>query len=535
MSKKFNGHRCERRNLTDLVLGTGPTGKKRPEPKAKKRSKNFTTNPAANTMLEGGPTGEEAIAGAMPSALELAAANQMNRMVNPMTGQIMKETHPLAASYIDNNLMDLPNRPYLTSQSTGEGSAWSAGTVSDLMAAKNPNFRKRLAHAQYVNDALEGANAADLQVRRTNPLNPLRPGTALVRGRGEMANAKYKEIQNAATGDAYQKAMYEDQTGIPLHGDVIVGVNQRRFGRDTYQVQGGNMGDSLLMKDMTARQIRKEYPMMLQRYGGPNVPQYFGGGGTGGSGQYYRQMDRYLRQSARQGPSLEGLTGPELMEAIKNQNIEAGKANMLGTGLGVAGNLVSSMGEGEDARPDDPYKFTDALGGALSGAGQGAMFGLPGMLIGGAFGLGKSLFNHQKDKNEFNRMQAEAKDERTEMNVTNAQDFSTQVLNTYNQEGVGGSYYARQGGPVDYETEKSEVILASPNDPPIAMGQGKYKQKSSNLYQGKGPSHEMGGIPTKGATEPFQDSMGQKQDSPYVFSDAKEMRFDPSSILSMIA
>ena len=255
----------------------------------------------------------------------------------------------------------------------------------------------------------------------------------------------------------------------------------------------------------------------------------------GGSGKYYRQVDRMLRQSGNQGPSLEGLTGPELMEAIKNQNVSAGKANLLGTGLGMAGNLVSSMGEGEDARPDDPYKFTDALGGALSGAGQGAMFGLPGMLIGGAFGLGKSLFNHQKDKNEFNRMEAEAKDERTEMNVSNAQDFSRQVLNTYNQEGVGGSYYARQGGPVDYETEKSEVILASPNDPPIAMGQGKYNQKSSNLYQGKGPSHEMGGIPTKGATEPFKDSMGQEQDSPYVFSDAKEMRFDPSSILSMIS
>lgn len=121
MSKKFNGHRCERRNLTDLVLGTGPTGKKRAKPKAKKRSNNFTTEPAANKMVTGGPSGGEAIAGAMPTALELAAANQMNRMVDPMTKQLMKETHPLAASYIDNDLMDLSNRSYLTSQSTGEG------------------------------------------------------------------------------------------------------------------------------------------------------------------------------------------------------------------------------------------------------------------------------------------------------------------------------------------------------------------------------------------------------------------------------
>ena len=51
MAKKFNGHRCERRNLTDLVLGTGPDGKKRAKPKAKSRPKNF--------FEPGGPTGGE--------------------------------------------------------------------------------------------------------------------------------------------------------------------------------------------------------------------------------------------------------------------------------------------------------------------------------------------------------------------------------------------------------------------------------------------------------------------------------------------
>ena len=109
------------------------------------------------------------------------------------------------------------------------------------------------------------------------------------------------------------------------------------------------------------------------------------------------------------------------------------------------------------------------------------------------------------------------------------------MLNTYNQQGVGGGLYARYGGPVDYETEKSEVILASPSDPPVAVGQGEYKRVSNNLYRAKGPSHKHGGIPTRGATKPFVDSTGQFNDSPYVFSDAKEMRFDPSDILSMIS
>ena len=760
MSKKFNGHRCERRNLTDLVLGTGPEGKKRPTPKAKKRSKNFTTEPPVNTMPDGGPTGSaplnrsdpqfqswlqttnrefypeysgealkptewfkyvnpytdaqkypsdvavnptllpqdassqymsqkigrasspgaarmtmadaytaneqryntnreteqlyndwlsrqgsapppperqvtvaedgmsytasgpasqmygggpvgdtgtpEALptSDAVPSYLQndpgfiaqqnlgVAAGNLMTRFTNPNTGGYYKEYDPRISSFIDDDLLGgrfaakqedynyryLPpgmkakekNYQYFEegdpkmpagAEINRLGTPWSAGTVSNLATAFDPTFQGSMRHSDYINRAFQGDG--NYTAGRANRGADYQEGDILFTGRGTGATG--------TQGKGYRafKKLAEDGAGYQSHSDIITSVDTDADGNKTYNVMGGNMGDTLYDRAFTAKQLASRYTgrmhnegvsqqsaayqmennpamptgypaegslaLMQQRFGGQNVPQYFGGGGTGGSGQYYRQLDRYLRQKGRQGPSLEGLTGPQFMEAIKNQNIDAGKANLLGTGLGVAGNLVTSMGEGEDARPDDPYKFTDALGGALSGAGQGAMFGLPGMLVGGAFGLGKSLFNHQKDKNEFNRMQEEAKDERTTMNVGNAQDFSRQVLNTYNQEGVGGSYYARNGGPVDYETEKSEVILASPNDPPIAMGQGKYKQKSSNLYQGKGPSHEMGGIPTKGATEPFKDSMGQEQDSPYVFSDAKEMRFDPSSILSMIS
>ena len=52
MSKKFNGERCERRNLTDLVLGTGPTGMKRPVTKKKQPAKSTVPQ-----MPTGGPTG----------------------------------------------------------------------------------------------------------------------------------------------------------------------------------------------------------------------------------------------------------------------------------------------------------------------------------------------------------------------------------------------------------------------------------------------------------------------------------------------
>ena len=291
------------------------------------------------------------------------------------------------------------------------------------------------------------------------------------------------------------------------------------------------MGDTLYDRSFTEKDLAKRYTgrmtntglgMQSAAYQMENNPLFF---------QSFPAEETVGMVQMQTG----GYTAAQLLEAIKNQNLSAAKLNMLGTGLGAAGNFITTMGEGDDARPDDPYSFTDGLGSVLSGAGQGAMFGPVGMAVGAALGLGKSIFTHHKEKNEFIQAQEEAKEDRTEMNESRASDFSDQVLSTYNQEGmVGGSYYTH-GGPVDYETEKNEVILAGPNDPPIAIGQGTYKQKSTNLYEGKGPSHEMGGIPTKGATEPFVDQMGQQQDSPYVFSDAKEMRFDASSILSMIS
>lgn len=87
----------------------------------------------------------------------------------------------------------------------------------------------------------------------------------------------------------------------------------------------------------------------------------------------------------------------------------------------------------------------------------------------------------------------------------------------------------------DYETEGGEVMLASPGDAPVAVGNGNYKQVASNLYQAEGPGHEAGGIATQGATEPFMDASGQSHDSPYVFSDSEDMTFDATDILKLIS
>jgi uncharacterized membrane protein (UPF0127 family) len=211
--------------------------------------------------------GGTAVAGAMPTNLEIAAANQLAQFANPeLKGDaLLKENDPRVASYIDNNLMNISQRPWLNSQQTDEGSPWSAATVSNLMQAEYPNFPSVVSHAEYINDVLEGDNLSELNARRTSLQRDFLPGSVIIQGRGENKNSSFKNIKNNTTGEAY----YSNKN-VPLHGDVIIGVNVDSKGNKTYQVQGGNMGDSLYVQDMTEKEIRQKYPMVLERkFGGP--------------------------------------------------------------------------------------------------------------------------------------------------------------------------------------------------------------------------------------------------------------------------
>lgn len=562
MSKKFNGHRCERRNLTDLLLGTGPDGKKRAKPKAKKRPKNYTTEPAVNKMYLGGSPGDPIPEdNAVPTYLQddprymaenmlgIAAGNLMQRFTNPVTGEYYKEYDPRIANYIDDTILGGrfarkqtdynyrflpegmedkaenyqyfeegdPNMPQ-GAEKNYIGTPWSAGTVSALASAYDPSFETSMRHSDYINRSFTGEG--NYEAQNINRNTEYQVGDIVFKGRGETKGKGFRAFRRKAkAGDSYES-----------HSDIITSIDTDEKGNKIYHVMGGNMGDTLYDRNFTAKDLNKRYAGRMtnteisrqsQAYNLERNPMFF---------HTFPAEETMQTMKMTQG----GMTGPELIEYIKQQNVQNANLNMLGTGLGAAGSFISSVGQDEDAKPTDPYSLTDGLGSALQGAGSLAMFGPAGMLVGGALGLGKSLFTHHKEKNEYLQAQEEAKQERMRMRQDQAENLSTQVLSTYDQSGIGGGYY-RAGGPVDYETEKNEVILASPNDPPIAIGQGSYKRKSANLYEGNGPSHEMGGIPTKGATQPFQDQMGQTQDSPYVFSDAKEMRFDASSILSMIS
>lgn len=213
-----------------------------------------------------------AIAGAMPTALELAAANQMNRMTDPRTREIMTEHHPLAAEFIDNDLMNINKRTWLKSQNEKNPTdrpAWSSATVSNLMTQAYPGFKESMAHAGYMQDIIYGKNKANFKAKRTSGLKDYPDGTVITVGRGPNKGKNFGQLKRTVKD-------YDPNVAMPTHGAVITGSYTDKDGNVMYQVQGGNEGfrlpdgsvgpegtETLGLKNMSAQDIQKHFPMAL--------------------------------------------------------------------------------------------------------------------------------------------------------------------------------------------------------------------------------------------------------------------------------
>ena len=347
--KKFNGHRCERRNLTDLLLGTGPDGKKRPKPKAKKRPKNFTLEPARNKRYLGGPFED-------PGA------------------------------ELDQEYMNI--------------------------------------------------------MQQQQAMNMFQP----------QANINF---------------------GMPARGTFS----------------------------------SAQMPMMDRIFG--------------------EQID------------MSELAPGEVAGAMEANQLRQGKIALGSAAASAAGQFLqnSELAQGEGTGAD----LATGAGGALSGLGMTLPYAsmIPGVapfaIVGGAIA---SVYKKKAAEQAEDRARRKRLQESQLQQTKAAEEYSRQIQNMYDDQGqTVNSYMAKRGGfmgNVDYETEGGEMMMASPADPPIGLANGGYNKMSKNLYKAVGPRHERGGIPTAGATEQFVDAQGQSHDSPYVFSDAKEMRFDASQILSLI-
>ena len=495
MSKKFNGHRCERRNLTDLVLGTGPSGDKRPAPKAKKRSKNFTTEPAVNKMNPGGPT---MTPGQFPDFMRQYLEGQGNMSLASSGGQ--------AAGQFITGMSDTANDP-TAKYGVGEGLgaavsgafnplAMSLGPLGMLAGAGIGLAKSHFSHTREKNEFLE-----------------------------EQERLKDERI------------ISNEANANDMSRQVLSIYNQQGVGGGYYARHGGP--------------VDKFYT------GGPTEPPAV----MPGMEQYaqYSNLNPELAAAVGNMPERnDRLTSFTDAEMIRNKNLQNARvdAASLATAKDVAGNVVQY-------HMDKPL---DALGMDLAMLGQLPIVGEPADLLNAGISGTRAAYNtaigdtaKAQEQALFASLSAAsaipfignatglarvAKGVDTVATGVNlgkavghvahgAHDLERAVIAGKGMKAATYQGY-EMGGPVDYETEKREVILASPNDPPIAVGQGKYNRISGNLYKGNGPSHEQGGIPTRGATEPFIDNAGQPMDSPYVFSDSKDMRFNADEILSMI-
>jgi hypothetical protein len=379
-----------------------------------------------------------------------------------------------------------------------------------------------------------------------------------VQGKGSVANTlgMAEDVVNVLPGSKVLKTAvakgYSAGEGIKIGEDIAGGDYASAFGRVLIGALPGdqsriNPGDVPKYVLKTGNKVWDSKPAAIPEmaYGGPSAYEI----------AMANHQKRMLANPGAGGEfSSEGsfpiedfsMTPGQVPDALREYLKISGNASLF-SGAGQAiGSYIQESGAPETGeRPE--ANAEGVIGGALKGATNPlAMSAGPYGMIAGAIigGVGAKL-KSDKAGGEYDDALAEENEIRLNNNIANAKEFSTQALSQYDQQGAGGGYYAKYGGPlnkyymggspeqVDYETEKSEVIMASPYDRPIAVGQGGYKQLSSNLYKGNGPSHAQGGIPTRGAIEPFVDNMGEQQE-PYVFSDSKDMSFDATEILSMI-
>tara|TARA_R100001015_G_C4627118_1_gene186475 strand:+ start:1039 stop:1749 length:711 start_codon:yes stop_codon:yes gene_type:complete len=187
-------------------------------------------------------------------ALSLAAANQMNRLTDPMTQQPLSEDHPLAKEYIEDNL-------FASVGYDGDSSedAWSAATVSNLAKAFDPTFEGSARHSDYIRRGFQNEGPVGYKSEKAKRRTDYQVGDILFKGRkDEDGNPIGPQTFSQFEKDAEGKGKYGDKGGYGSHSDIITGTGVDEKGK-YYEVQGGNIGDKLMTKRLYAKELAKRY------------------------------------------------------------------------------------------------------------------------------------------------------------------------------------------------------------------------------------------------------------------------------------
>ena len=205
--------------------------------------------------------------------LGIAAGELQNILYDAELGVYRDENDPIAKKYIEEELFaDVGFDPKGGADAAKH--AWSAATVSKLAKAFDPTFEGSARHSDYIRRGFkgEGNYKAEELGRKTE----YKVGDILFKGRKDkdgnpLGPQTYREFRRDSEG----KGRYGKEKGYGSHSDIIIGVKtvevkDRKgnpvMGRDgkpktetVYQVQGGNIGDKLYEKDISARGLTSRY------------------------------------------------------------------------------------------------------------------------------------------------------------------------------------------------------------------------------------------------------------------------------------
>ena len=187
-------------------------------------------------------------------ALSLAAANQMNRLTDPMTQQPLSEDHPLAKEYIEDDL-------FASVGYDGDSSkdAWSAATVSNLAKAFDPTFEGSARHSDYIRRGFQNEGPVGYKSEKAKRRTDYQVGDILFKGRKDAdGNPIGPQTFSQFEKDAEGKGKFGDKSGYGSHSDIITGTGVDEKGK-YYEVQGGNVGDKLMTKRYYAKELARRY------------------------------------------------------------------------------------------------------------------------------------------------------------------------------------------------------------------------------------------------------------------------------------
>ena len=561
--KKFNGHRCERRNLTDLVLGTGPDGKRRAKPKAKKRPRNYTTDPtdiSVPKQFYGGPVEDSIPApGSGPPPPPPDSGQGDPNMVDPgKFGEAYRQFFEeegkqamysafgqSAGQYISGQFAgDKPTDGYNFGEGAGD---FISGATNPLAMSLGPLGMLAFGAGNVVKGLYEEKRDLEKyrEMQEEEKASRMRMTETAARNFNTQAFADYNQTGN--DGQMYRHGGHITKffTGGPSTPKTTVGSSEPLTLSPELQKYAALQQQAQLLNPELAAATANVQPRedKLHTYTDEELAR---NARVGQALADERAKEKVIDGARRvKDATVYAMQNPDVALDVTQLGLQGIAASEIPVVSQVAGgvNTVGYMGRAGYKAYKGDYGSAGMYGtlGGLSALGLVPVLGTAADLTAAEVAAGTMISNASRGRHLLSSPTVQRTIHGAEHveHLVHPYVSADKAINV----GTGGAFkptYSamgvsyRQGGPVDYETERSEVILASPNDKPVAVGQGRYTQISENLFKGGGPSHEQGGIPTRGATKEFVDAGGQVQDSPYVFSDAKEMQFDASDILSMI-